>query len=129
MLAVKARVGRRRVGDAHAAEAVPAAKSPGPQTVPQRSTRRIAPGEFRGLTPKQAEVFRFIYEHARDLGYAPSYREIAESFGTGDPANVRRMVVSMHKKGWLMEPDDKSRCFRFLRRPDGSPFTGFLDKP
>lgn len=83
------------------------------------------------LTQRQAEVFRLIYESARDLGVQPSFRDIAASIGTKSPHGVSWFIDALEKKGYVARPKDHqmSRSLRILRRPDGSRFEGFQDRP
>lgn len=89
----------------------------------------IAPPEpdARPLTTRQAEVFRYLYEFTRDHGYQPSSRELCVTFQFR-PRAVTGHLYLMARKGWLAMSEGQSRAVRFLRRPDGSPFTGFADK-
>lgn len=82
------------------------------------------------LTDRQMAVFRFIYEHARDKGYQPSFRQIAAEFGFASYSNSMTChLVALAKKGFVTgDLHGKSRSIKFLRRPDGKPFTGFADK-
>jgi repressor LexA len=89
--------------------------------------------EPRPLTEKQAAVFRFIYETARDRGYQPSFREIGERFGIGGTNGVMCHVTALARKGWISprpagHGSGPSRAIVFLRRPTGEPFCGFSDK-
>lgn len=58
------------------------------------------------LTKKQAEILSFIQKHIEDQGYAPSYREIAESFGLSSPATVHGHVQALVEKGVLNIGDE-----------------------
>ena len=89
----------------------------------------IAPpeSEARPLTARQAEVFRYLYEFTRDHGYQPSFRELCLEFHYASPNVVACFFNIMARKGWLVRGQTQSRAVRFLRRPDGLPFTGFAD--
>lgn len=81
------------------------------------------------LTDRQLEVFRLIYETARDRGYQPSIRDMMETFGFS-PNGVMCHIKAMRRKGYLAprNGDPVCRAYVILRRPDGSPFTGFAEK-
>ena len=89
----------------------------------------IAPpeSEARPLTARQAEVFRYLYEFTRDHGYQPSCRELCRVFTAVSPNSANCYFAALAKKGWLARGQTQSRAVRFLRRPDGSLFTGFAD--
>jgi repressor LexA len=80
------------------------------------------------LTRPQGEIFRFIYERARDTGTQPSVREIARQFGIGSANGVGCHLRALARKGWLNLSDRSARSLRFLKRPDGQPFRGFIEK-
>jgi SOS-response transcriptional repressor LexA len=79
------------------------------------------------LTEKQAEVFRFIYDTARDRGYQPSVRELMERFDWLSPRAVTAHLAALRRKGWVSPGAGKARNVVFLRRPGGSAFRGFAD--
>lgn len=82
-----------------------------------------------GLTELQSQILHYIYAHARERGYQPSYREMCEVFGIGSPNAMRGVVVALIRKGWISLSGHESRAVRFLRRPhDGGEFRGFIDK-
>jgi repressor LexA len=80
------------------------------------------------LTRPQGEIFRFVYERARDTGTQPSVREIAARFGFGSINGVGCHLRALARKGWLDLSGGQSRAIRFLKRPDGRPFRGFVEK-
>jgi repressor LexA len=79
-------------------------------------------------TASQVAVFNFIYETARNAGFQPSLREIMARFGIVSPNGVACHLQTLERKGWIRRGDGSSRSVRILRKPDGSPFTGFADK-
>lgn len=50
------------------------------------------------LTARQRQVYDFIAEHARRLGYPPTIREMAAHFGVGLFA-IRCHLIPLQKKG------------------------------
>ncbi len=86
-----------------------------------------APGQ--ALTARQAEVYRHIYETTRDTGVQPSIRDLMVRFEIGSPNGVANILAYIVGKGYIARDGLRhSRSLRFLRRPDGTPFTGFADK-
>jgi repressor LexA len=79
------------------------------------------------LTERQAEIFAWIYEIVRDRGYQPTYRQLMEKFGIQSTNGITCHLKSIADKGWIDLGGEK-RGIRFLKRPDGRPFTGFADK-
>jgi SOS-response transcriptional repressor LexA len=82
------------------------------------------------LTGRQLEIFTFIYEHARDNGFQPSYREIGERFGIRSPNGMKEHLRLIRRKGYLALPKSfhQARAVVFLKRPDGTAFHGFSEK-
>ena len=97
---------------------------------PNRPEPAAHMGGSTALSDKQAAIFRFIYETARDLGFQPSIREIGAKFDIRSPNGVVCHLSVLARKGWIEEVDGKpqARAIRFLRRPDGAIFAGFADK-
>lgn len=81
----------------------------------------------RPPTARQMEVYAYLYGFTRDNGHQPTLRELMATFGVSANALVG-YLRSLHAKGWLDHGDGRSRAIRFLRRPDGTPFTGFADR-
>lgn len=93
---------------------------------------RYRPGPLTSgypVTPRQMEIFTFIYEYARGHGYQPSWREINEHFGISSPNGLLGSIRSLAAKGWVEPQSCTARAIRFLKRPDGAKFEGFQDKP
>lgn len=83
------------------------------------------------LTPRQLEVYEAIYATARDQGYMPSIRTLMGRFGVTSPNGVLCHIRRLLDKGYLGKAPSAaavSNTYRLLRRPDGRPFAGFLDK-
>jgi hypothetical protein len=78
------------------------------------------------LTGRQAEVYRYLYETARDTGLQPTYREIGARFAIRSPNGVKHILYAIALKGYMTIRPGR-HGFSFLRRPDGSPFLGFRD--
>jgi hypothetical protein len=58
----------------------------------------------------------------------PSMRDLQAHFGYRSPQGAFCHVVALVRKGWLGDrPVSRSRSFILRRRPDGSPFTGFVE--
>jgi SOS-response transcriptional repressor LexA len=81
------------------------------------------------LTGKQAEVFRLIYEGARDRGERPTVYDLMATFGFASPNAVMGHIRALRAKGYLGAGRVNRSLGSLLRRPDGSPFDGFADKP
>jgi len=54
-----------------------------------------------GLTPRQAEILKFITEYTEAKGYAPTLQEIGQQFGLSSAATVHKHVSNLVEKGYL----------------------------
>jgi len=54
-----------------------------------------------GLTPRQAEILKFITEYTEAKGYAPTLQEIGAQFGLSSAATVHKHVSNLVEKGYL----------------------------
>jgi repressor LexA len=81
------------------------------------------------LTGKQADIFAMIYTWVRDRGDLPTVREIMARFGIASPNGVMSHIRALRAKGYLGPGRPNHSTGALLRRPDGSPFDGFADKP
>jgi SOS-response transcriptional repressor LexA len=77
------------------------------------------------LSPRQLEVFTFLWRYTLTHGYQPSLREVAEFFGSATLNPVQCHLKAISAKGWLGPTEHNTRAIRFLRNLDGTPFTGF----
>jgi SOS-response transcriptional repressor LexA len=79
-----------------------------------------------GLSPRQAEVYLFLFESTRTTGVQPSIREVCQRFGTTSVNGPLGHLAALARKGWIRPCEGEARSIRFLRRPDGAEFTGFV---
>ncbi len=54
-----------------------------------------------GLTPRQAEILKYITEYNEAQGYAPTLQEIGDRFGLSSVATVHKHVGNLVEKGYL----------------------------
>lgn len=77
-------------------------------------------------------LFRMVYGSARDRGFQPSLREMAKASGCKNQNSVVGRIDTLISLGYIAIPPSsprQSRAWIILKRPDGSPFTGFAEKP
>jgi SOS-response transcriptional repressor LexA len=81
-------------------------------------------------TDRQRQVFRLIYESARDRGYQPTLRELQAALGLASLNGLVGHLVALDRKGWLVyrQGQGGARCLTLLRKPNGEPFAGFCDR-
>ena len=66
------------------------------------------------LTKRQSEILRYLQEHIRDQGYAPSFEEIAEHFSFQSLATVHEHLTNLERKGYIHRTHNESRAIEVL---------------
>jgi len=70
------------------------------------------------LTKRQKEILDFIRDFIETRDYAPSYREIAESFHLGSVATVAVHLDNLKAKGFLTKDFNEARSLQLTPRWD-----------
>ena len=73
------------------------------------------------LTKRQKEILDYIELFIDDQGYAPSFEEIAESFGYSSLATVHEHLSNLERKGYIRKSYNESRSIEMVGRNNGSP--------
>jgi repressor LexA len=66
------------------------------------------------LTKRQSEILRYLQEHIREKGYAPSFEEIAEQFSFQSLATVHEHLTNLERKGYIHRTHNESRAIEVL---------------
>lgn len=66
------------------------------------------------LTKRQSEILRYLQEHIRENGYAPSFEEIAENFSFQSLATVHEHLTNLERKGYIHRTHNESRAIEVL---------------
>lgn len=82
-----------------------------------RKSRTEEPSVEAGadLTDKQKAVLTFVERQIREVGYAPTIREIGRQFGIRSTNGVNDHLVALERKGYLAREGQKSRTLRVVR--------------
>jgi repressor LexA len=73
------------------------------------------------LTKRQKEILDYIESFIGDQGYAPSFEEIAESFGYSSLATVHEHLSNLERKGYIRKSYNESRSIELVSRDTGTP--------
>ena len=73
------------------------------------------------LTKRQKEILDYIGDFIGDRGYAPSFEEIAQSFGYSSLATVHEHLSNLERKGYIRKSYNESRSVELLSQNDGEP--------
>jgi repressor LexA len=66
------------------------------------------------LTKRQSEILKYLQEHIRDRGYAPSFEEIADHFSFQSLATVHEHLTNLERKGYIHRTHNESRAIEVL---------------
>ncbi len=73
------------------------------------------------LTKRQKEILDYIESFIDGQGYAPSFEEIAESFGYSSLATVHEHLSNLERKGYIRKSYNESRSLELTRPESGQP--------
>jgi len=73
------------------------------------------------LTKRQKEILDYIEGFIDDRGYAPSFEEIAESFGYSSLATVHEHLSNLERKGYIRKSYNESRSIEMVGRETATP--------
>jgi repressor LexA len=73
------------------------------------------------LTKRQKEILDYIGNFIVDRGYAPSFEEIAESFGYSSLATVHEHLSNLERKGYIRKSYNESRSIELVNPGQGAP--------
>ena len=73
------------------------------------------------LTKRQKEILDYIEAFIDEQGYAPSFEEIAESFGYSSLATVHEHLSNLERKGYIRKSYNESRSIELIGRDAGTP--------
>ena len=73
------------------------------------------------LTKRQKEILDYIESFIDDRGYAPSFEEIAESFGYSSLATVHEHLSNLERKGYIRKSYNESRSIELVGRDSAIP--------
>lgn len=73
------------------------------------------------LTKRQKEILDYIGSFIDERGYAPSFEEIADSFGYSSLATVHEHLSNLERKGYIRKAYNESRSVELTPRDGGAP--------
>lgn len=73
------------------------------------------------LTKRQKEILDYIEGFIAEQGYAPSFEEIAESFGYSSLATVHEHLSNLERKGYIRKSYNESRSIELVQSDQGAP--------
>jgi repressor LexA len=72
------------------------------------------------LTKRQKEILDYIQAFIEERGYAPSFEEIAESFGYSSLATVHEHLSNLERKGYIRKSYNESRSIEVVPDETGA---------
>jgi repressor LexA len=73
------------------------------------------------LTKRQKEILDYVGSFIGERGYAPSFEEIAESFGYSSLATVHEHLSNLERKGYIRKAYNESRSVELTTPDAGAP--------
>ena len=73
------------------------------------------------LTKRQKEILDFINGFIDEHGYAPSFEEIAQSFGYSSLATVHEHLSNLERKGYIRKSYNESRSIEMVPEDGTAP--------
>lgn len=70
------------------------------------------------LTAKNQVVLEAIIHLRKQLGYPPSYQEIARHVGLKTPCGVARHIERLCEQGWIAKAPELPRAIIVLKHPE-----------
>ncbi len=78
------------------------------------------------LTRRQKQILDYLETYIGEQGYAPSFEEIADSFGFSSLATVHEHLTNLERKGYIRRAHNESRAIEVVPRPGQ---TGAMELP
>jgi repressor LexA len=75
---------------------------------------------MQGLTEKQKQVQRVIWEFYQETGTPPTVREIGQRMGLSSSCTVQRHLDALERKGYIKRHHTKARSVEIVRSEDPS---------
>ncbi|MDH5589846.1 MAG: transcriptional repressor LexA [Gemmatimonadota bacterium] len=73
------------------------------------------------LTKRQKQILDYIDGFIKDMGYAPSFEEIADAFGYTSLATVHEHLSNLERKGYIRKSYNESRSIELSNPGEGPP--------
>jgi len=73
---------------------------------------------MHGLTERQRQVQRIIYDIYQETGRPPTVREIGQRLGLKSSCTVQRHLDALEKKGYIKRTPTKARSIEIVRSDD-----------
>jgi repressor LexA len=73
---------------------------------------------MHGLTDRQRQVQRIIYELYQETGRPPTVREIGQRLGLRSSCTVQRHLDALERKGYIRRTPTKARSIEIVRSED-----------
>ena len=67
------------------------------------------------LNNREKDILKFIEKQVKEVGYAPSVREIGKAVGLNSTATVHAYLAKLEEKGYIKKETQKGRTLRLLK--------------
>lgn len=84
------------------------------KTVNEVENKRRNKGS-KELNNREKDILKFIEKQVKEVGYAPSVREIGKAVGLSSTATVHAYLAKLEEKGYIKKETQKGRTLRLLK--------------
>lgn len=67
------------------------------------------------LNTREKDILKFIEKQVKEVGYAPSVREIGKAVGLNSTATVHAYLAKLEEKGYIKKETQKGRTLRLIK--------------
>jgi len=67
------------------------------------------------LNNREKDILKFIEKQVKEVGYAPSVREIGKAVGLNSTATVHAYLAKLEEKGYIKKETQKGRTLRLIK--------------
>ena len=67
------------------------------------------------LNNREKDILKFIEKQVKEVGYAPSVREICKAVGLNSTATVHAYLAKLEEKGYIKKETQKGRTLRLIK--------------
>lgn len=75
------------------------------------------------LNNREKDILKFIEKQVKEVGYAPSVREIGKAVGLNSTATVHAYLAKLEEKGYIKKETQKGRTLRLIKGSDNKKTT------
>ena len=80
-----------------------------------KTTKKRRSRGSKELNTREKDILKFIEKQVKEVGYAPSVREIGKAVGLNSTATVHAYLAKLEEKGYIKKETQKGRTLRLIK--------------